>query len=463
MSINYYNIYYKLPIWLQNISISVYGLFWKSHRFGGVFKNSYMDALEREFYSYAKWEEYQTKELRRLLVHAYDAVPFYKNKYTDAGITRKLLEFITLDELKDIPYLTKDELRKFGNTTLLSSKKGKGIFFHSSGSTGTPTALYFGKKFHQKWFGICEARMRNWAGVDRTMARGMIGGRRILPESELKPPYYRYNIFEKQTYFSAYHLTPSTVVNYLEGMKKHKVEYMTGYAMSNFFLADFIGKNNLRAPKMRAVLTSSEKLTTEMRNVIERVYDCRTFDGYSGSEACGLISETQQGELLVSPDVGIMEFIKDDGSYANNGEVGEIISTGFLNYDQPLIRYKIGDRALLSQNQTTKSNHCMTKVDEIIGRVEDTIIAKDGRKMVRFHSLYLEIDGLVAAQIEQHDFEHISFNFVVEESYNKDVSEKTIKTRLESQLGKVAVAFNYLDSLPTEKNGKVKAVISHIH
>ena len=91
-----------------------------------------------------------------------------------------------------------------------------------------------------------------------------------------------------------------------------------------------------------------------MRKIIERVYDCKVFDGYSGSEACGLISETQQGELLVSPDAGIMEFIKDDGSYAKNGEVGEIISTGFLNYDQPLIRYKIGDMALLSQNQITK-------------------------------------------------------------------------------------------------------------
>jgi phenylacetate-CoA ligase len=283
-----------------------------------------------------------------------------------------------------------------------------------------------------------------------------------LPESELKPPYYRYNIFEKQTYFSAYHLTPDTAANYLEGMKNHHVEYMTGYAMSNFFLADFIEKNNLRAPKMKAVLTSSEKLTVEMRKVIERVYDCKTFDAYSGSEACGLISETKNGELLVSPDVGIMEFIKDDGTYAQNGETGEIVSTGFLNYDQPLIRYKIGDSAVLSLNQNLKSNHCMTKIDEIIGRTEDVIITKDGRKMVRFHGLYIEIIGLIAAQIVQHDFEHISFNLVCDKYYNKEISEKVIIARLESQLEKVEVEFNYLRALPIEKNGKVKAVISYI-
>jgi hypothetical protein len=42
-------------------------------------------------------------------------------------------------------------------------------------------------------------------------------------------------------------------------------------------------------------------------------------------------------------------------------------------------------------------------------------------------------------------------------------SEKIIKARLESQIGKVGVEFNYLRELPVEKNGKIKAVISHIN
>jgi phenylacetate-CoA ligase len=101
----------------------------------------------------------------------------------------------------------------------------------------------------------------------------------------------------------------------------------------------------------------------------------------------------------------------------------------------------------------------MTKVDEIIGRIEDIIVGKDGRKMVRFHGLYIGIGGLVAAQVEQHDFENISFNLVCDETFNKEISEKTIKIRLESQLGKVETKFNYLQVLPVEKNGKIKTVI----
>ena len=68
----------------------------------------------------------------------------------------------------------------------------------------------------------------------------MIGGRRVLPSGDSEPPFYRYNFFEKQTYFSAYHIGPSTVKDYLAGMIDTGVQYMTGYAMSNYFLAQEI-------------------------------------------------------------------------------------------------------------------------------------------------------------------------------------------------------------------------------
>ena len=45
-----------------------------------------------------------------------------------------------------------------------------------------------------------------------------------------------------------------------------------------------------------------------------KVYGCKTYDSYSGVEACGLISENECGQLLVSPDVGIMEILNEDGS-----------------------------------------------------------------------------------------------------------------------------------------------------
>ena len=37
--------------------------------------------------------------------------------------------------------------------------------------------------------------------------------------------------------------------------------------------------------KMKAIITSSETLTNEMRRTLEKVYDCKVFDSYSGVEA----------------------------------------------------------------------------------------------------------------------------------------------------------------------------------
>jgi phenylacetate-CoA ligase len=412
----------------------------------------------RESFTDIQWLEYQTVELRKLLIHAFKTVPFYNKKYKEAGFSLSDFEKFQLSDLSKLPYLEKEDLRKFGKTTLLSNKKKKGNFYSSSGSTGTPISTYFSKDVHQIWNAAYEVRVRNWAGVNYTMNRGMIGGRRVLPNAIGKAPYYRYNAAEKQTYFSAYHISGDTTPNYVEGLKRNKVEYLVGYAMSIYILADFILNLDIECPKLVAVLTSSEKLTSNMRKIIEKAFGCEVFDAYSGVEACGLISENSKNELLFSPDTGIMEVIDANEKQVNLGESGEIIATGLLNFDQPLIRYKIGDRVKISNDQST---HKFLKIDEIEGRVEDVIINRDGKKMVRFHNLFTEIPNLKAAQIIQKKIDFILINIVPDIGFDKK-SEKLIIEKLHSQLGDVNVEIEYLDTIPKGKNGKFKAVISNL-
>ncbi len=454
------SIFNIVPIFIQNIMISVYGFFWKKQRYGGIFKQKLNEFIKRDAYTEKQWQEYQTTELRKLLIHAFKNVPFYKNKFTKAGFSLEKFTKFEIKDLKKIPFLEKDELRKFGASTLLAKNKKKGKFISSSGSTGTPTKIYFTNTFHQTWSAVYETRVRNWAGVNYKMARGMIGGRRILPKANAKPPYYRYNYFEKQTYFSAYHLSNKTVENYVQGLIKNKVEYLVGYAMSIYFWADFINQQNIKTPKLKAVLTSSEKLTKQMRNTIEKAFQCKVYDGYSGVEACGMISENKYGELLFSPDTGVMEVLDQNGKDVAFGETGEVVATGFLNYDQPLIRYRIGDRVKLAKNQNTKSRLNMPVIEEIEGRIEDAIVGADGRKMVRFHGLFIDIKGLKSAQVIQHTLNKIEIKLVVQTNFDRK-NENVIKERLESQLGKLTVIFTYVTDLPRTKNGKIKAVISY--
>jgi phenylacetate-CoA ligase len=256
-------LYDKMPLWLQNLAISAYGYKWNKRRFGGIYKKELKKYKQRESFSFDDWNKYQTDQLRQLLVHAFNEVPYYTSLFNAHKITLEQLMGFSLSHLNQIPFLEKNTLREEGKLTLLAKNtESKGEFYASSGSTGTPTQILFSAAMHQRWSAAFEARIRNWAGLSIQNARGMIGGRRVVKDASSTGPYYRYNSVEKQVYFSAYHISAINAPNYIEGMEKHNIQYMTGYAMSNFFLARFIKASNLQAPKLTAVITSSEKTDT---------------------------------------------------------------------------------------------------------------------------------------------------------------------------------------------------------
>jgi phenylacetate-CoA ligase len=455
-------IYYHLPLFLQNIAISIFGLHWHYRRYGGIFNKELVESRKREYYTKNEWEDYQEEQLRKLLIHSFDTVPYYRKLFSELGFKREELMSFTPDRLKEIPLLNKDTYRKLGTSELLSEKREPHCqFLSSSGSTGTPTKTLYSTRMHQKYFAIFDARIYNWAGLDYKVPRGMIGGRKILRRGHSKGPYYRYNIVEKQTYFSAFHISSDTAADYIRGMKRNRVEYMTGYASSNYFLARFIEEKGLKAPQMRAVLTSSEMLTTEMRDTFERVYGCKTFDSYNGVEATCLVSECEHGRLHISPDVGIVEILNEKGEPCAPGETGEVVTTGLLNFNQPLIRYRMGDLLRMSVDQSCPCNRQMPVVEEIVGRIEDTVIGADGREMVRFHGIFYDIPAIVEGQIIQNTLTGFEVKLVTSQPLSKE-SLRLINKRMKSQLGEINLKINIVDSIPRNANGKFVAVISNI-
>jgi phenylacetate-CoA ligase len=454
-------IYKFLPLPLQNVAISIFGYLWQKRRFGGVFQEELIEFKKRDNFTREQWNDYTEQELRKIILHAFKNVPFYKNLYQQKGFTLERMENLTLVELKTLPFLEKDAVRKFGESELMAINFDKeGEYFGSSGSTGTPSKIYFSKTTHQKWSAAFEVRIRYWAGVNNKTPRGMIGGRRVLPNANDGPPFYRYNLVEKQVYFSAYHIAQSTAQNYVDGMKKYGIEYMNGYAVSNYLLALFIKKNNIQAPKLKAVITSSEKLTPEMRTVFQEVFQCKTYDSWSGVEACALVSECEHGSLHVSEDVGLLEILDEYGNEVSEGETGEVVCTGFLNYDQPLIRYRIGDRMTKGKGSCACGRN-MPIIKDIDGRMEDVIKGVDGRQMVRFHGLFIGIPSIESAQVIQHTINRIEIKIQNEIALTIPEIE-LIKTRLESQLGTMTVDVNQHQKIEQTTNGKFKAVISMI-
>lgn len=453
-------IYSKSPVWIQNIGISAYGFLWRRRRYGGKFASYVNGFVEREYYSELDWNRYQTDKLRSLLVYVGQNVPYYQALFREQGLRLADLQNFDLKDLSKLPLLEKSTIRE-NHEQFISTEPGKTYnTYHTSGTTGTPLAIKWTNETDRLNAAAYEARVRRWAGLDYKMSRAMIGGRLVVPKGNAKPPFWRYNLAEKQLYMSAFHISPPNLPDYVTALNRFKPDYLVGYASSHFFLARMIDEQGLEIYQPRAILTSSEKLTDEMREMLEKVYRCPVFDGYNGVEGSCLVSECEFHHLHVSPDVGIVEIVADTGEILSAGQVGEVVTTGFLNFEQPLIRYRMGDMASLS-NESCSCNRQMPIISELVGRLEDVVIGRDGRETVRFHGIFVGLPYVREGQVIQHTLDDFELRLVVDEGFG-DAQRLVIVNRFEERLGPINLKFVYTDEIERTQGGKFKAVISHV-
>jgi phenylacetate-CoA ligase len=197
-----------------------------------------------------------------------------------------------------------------------------------------------------------------------------------------------------------------------------------------------------------------------MRSTIRDAFNCDVYDGYSGVEACCLASECEHHRLHISPDVGIIELLDEDGMPVSPGQPGEIVVTGLLNYAQPLIRYRTGDYAVIS-NEACPCGREMPVVNELVGRLEDTVIGSDGRETVRFHGIFIGSNNIREGQVVQETLTKFVLRLVVTPFFN-DEDREAIKKRFEERLGPVELQFEIVDKIERTERGKFKAVISKV-
>ena len=455
-------VYAKSPVWLQQLGISAYGLVWKQRRYGGNFKQLLREFEARERYSLQEWEDDQTRRLRSLLLHAYRTVPYYRKLFRQQGIEEASLQSFALNDLPQLPLLEKNSIRSQPEDFISAAVNRKQLHSYlTSGTTGTPLEILSSSQTDRAVQAAYEARVRRWARLDYKMSRAMIGGRLVVPRANASPPFWRYNIFEKQLYMSAFHIAPANVPDYVSALNRFQPDYLVGYASAHFFLARMIDELGLHVHQPKAILTSSEKLTNEMRQQIEKVYRCEVFDGYSGVENCCLASECECHRMHMSPDVGIVEIVDESGAPASPGVPGEIVATGLLNFDQPLIRYRTGDMAVLSA-ESCACGRSMPVVDQIVGRLEDTVIAGDGRETVRFHGIFVGLPGVREGQIIQETISDFRIRLVVDQEFgNREMD--IIRHRFQERLGQLKLVFELVNQIERTERGKFRAVISHVN
>jgi phenylacetate-CoA ligase len=457
-------IYPYVPVWAQNLGISLYGYSYRHERLGGRFSQHVKGFEERERWSEPVLARYVNQELRRILLRAFDHVLYYRETWEAANISRSDLERLTVGDLLLLPRLAKDDVRQRPEAFLARDIPTRKLRrYYTSGTTGTPITSFCTSADHQRFFAAREARSFNWANVSIREARAMIGGRLITPRADSGPPYYRYNFAERQVYFTAYHIGPRTAWNYVDGLNRYQPVVLTGYAYSYFLLASLILEQNLKLTyRPKAIIVGSEPVTSGVRSVIERAFKARVYEEYGAVEQSLLATECERGSLHINSDFGIIEIVDENDRPVPPGVEGRILTTGLLNDTQPLIRYDIGDVASLSPTPCT-CGRSLPVLKNLVGRLEDVVICPDGRQMVRFHGIFVGMPNVVEAQLIQERIDLIRVKVVANERFGPS-DEELIKTRVATErLGNVQVIVERVAKLDRTHAGKFRAVVSKVN
>jgi phenylacetate-CoA ligase len=171
-------------------------------------------------------------------------------------------------------------------------------------------------------------------------------------------------------------------------------------------------------------------------------------------------SECAASRLHLWPEVGWVQ-VMEGNEPLQDGASGDLVCTGLLNADMPLIRYKVGDRG--SINAAFDNCPCGRKLPEISrieGRANDVLVAPDGRRVFWLNPVFYGLP-VREAQIIQESLDRLRVRYVPALDFSSQ-AERSIIERLYARMGKIEICLERVDAVPRGANGKFRAVISNL-
>jgi phenylacetate-CoA ligase len=89
------------------------------------------------------------------------------------------------------------------------------------------------------------------------------------------------------------------------------------------------------------------------------------------------------------------------------------------------------------------------------------VIGPDGRQMVRFHGLFINLPHVLEGQVIQEALNFVRVRVVARPGFGL-AAQQLIRQRMQERLGKVHVEVECVDQIERTHRGKFRAVISHL-
>ncbi len=301
------------------------------------------------------------------------AAPFYKKALADAHVGPE--DIRTVDDVRRLPFTTKDDLRASYPYGMLALPREKFVRLHaSSGTTGTPTAVFYTQKDLDTWASLMARSMfavgvRPGDVLQNMSGYGLFtGGLGIHYGSErlgcLTIPAGAGNTKRQ--------------IKLLRDFGVTVVHIIPSYALYFATKLQEVGIDPADMP-WRIALIGAEPHTEEIRRRIEELLHLKAYNSFGLSEMNGpgvAFECTEQNGLHVWEDAFVVEIINPETlEPVAEGEIGELVMTSITREGMPLLRYRTRDLTRFLPGDCP-CGRTSRRLDRIAGRADDMLIVK---------------------------------------------------------------------------------------
>lgn len=317
-------------------------------------------------------EQLQLKKLRQTIRIAMNS-PMYKKRFKEYNITPDSIK--TLDDIRKIPFTTKQDLRDNYPFGLVGGDMKDAIRIHSSsGTTGHPTVVVYSKHDIDSWANMIARNMymvgcRNTDVFQNSSGYGMFtgglgfqyGAERLgattVPAAAGNSK--RQIMFIRDFGTTCLHAIPSYAIRLAEVFQEEGIDP--------------------RSTKLRTLFIGAEPHTNEQRLRIERLLGVKAYNSYGMTEMNGpgvAFECKMQNGMHLWEDNYIVEIVDPETlEPVPDGESGEMVLTTLDRTMMPILRYRTRDITRIIPGQC-ECGRTHRRIDRIKGRTDDMFIIK---------------------------------------------------------------------------------------
>lgn len=425
---------------------------------GGLETRRHFEELNRlQWLSREELSAWQFGRLKKLLMHAYETVPYYHQRYKSLDIHPDDIK--SFDDFQNLPYLTREDVNQNLQDLVSTHLEGDISLHKTSGSTGEPMRFYLDNDFDRR-YKAAEFHYYAWYGlreVDKVAYFVYDHGSSISKNfiSRLKRQIQRRQILSPDN------LSESKMIEYAYRLKKWRPAILIGYPSAMAHFAKFLVKRGTTGIQPKLVVTGGEMQLSTHRKLLEDVFRCRVVNGYFSNEFGHIAYQCENDTLHLNQNCRVE--IVQNGKIAPPLGMGEVVVTSLTQFSMPFIRYKNGDQGILGP-ENCQCGRGMSSLSEIVGRLSDFLVTPQNT-IVQMHAVGRLLNSkpvIFQYQVYQPDLYNIEVRLVVKEEVSTNFLEE-ITAKIQEQLGPdMQISIRLLDEISPTREGKHKFVISDV-